>query len=124
MPLISGDAAPTFELPGVTFTGLASPSRGSTQTCVWTLAVDPGVVGEPHHLDQEEVFVAIKGAAVATVDGEELPLRAGDALVVPPGTSFSIGNPHAEPFVAVAVLPVGGQASWGDGQYFTPPWVA
>jgi mannose-6-phosphate isomerase-like protein (cupin superfamily) len=82
------------------------------------------VTGEAHHLDQEEVFVAIEGEAVATVDGEELPFRAGDALVVPACTSVSIGNPHAERFVAVAVLPVGGQASWGDGQYFTPPWAA
>jgi hypothetical protein len=82
MPLISAAAAPTFELAGITFTGLASPSRGSTQTCVWTLALDPGVTGEPHHLDQEEVFVA------------------------------------------VAVLPVGGRASLGDGEYFVPPWAA
>jgi mannose-6-phosphate isomerase-like protein (cupin superfamily) len=124
MPLIPAAAAPTFELPGITFTGLASPSRGSTQTCVWTLALDPGMTGAPHHLDQEEVFVAVEGEAVATVDGEELPLRPGDGLVVPARTSFSISNPNASRFVAVAVLPVGGQASWGDGQYFTPPWAA
>ena len=55
---ISATDAPTFDLPGCTFTGLASPSRGCTQTSVWTL------------------------------------------------------------------LPVGGRASLGDGEYFVPPWAA
>jgi mannose-6-phosphate isomerase-like protein (cupin superfamily) len=124
MPLISAADAPTFLLPGITFTGLASPSRGSTQTCVWTLALDPGVTGEPHHLDQEEVFVAVAGAAVATLGDDEIRVAAGDALIVPAGVDFALTNPYDERFVAVAVLPVGGRASLGDGEYFVPPWAA
>ena len=121
---ISATDAPTFDLPGCTFTGLASPSRGCTQTSVWTLAMEPGFPGQLHQMDQEEVFVAVAGAAVATLGDHEVRVAAGDALIVPAGVNFALTNPYDERFVAVAVLPVGGRASLGDGEYFVPPWAA
>lgn len=42
MTVILAEAAPVFEIPGVTFTGLASPSRGSRENAVWRLALHPG----------------------------------------------------------------------------------
>jgi quercetin dioxygenase-like cupin family protein len=124
MALIAGADAPTFDVPGCTFTGLASPSRGCTQTSVWTVAMEPGFPAQVHHMDQEEVFVAIAGAAVATLGDDEVRFAAGDALIVPAGVDFALANPYDEPFRAVAVLPVGGRASLGDGEYFVPPWAA
>lgn len=122
MPLIPGTTAPTFDLPNGTFTGLASPSRGSAQTAVWRIHLNPHAAGAPHTLTHEEVFVATKGAALAVIGDDEHVIREGDALVVPADVSFALSNPHGEPFEAVAVFPVGGKAALPGGEPFTPPW--
>ena len=122
MPVIPGATAPTFSLPGLVVTGLAAPSRGATETSVWHLVLEPGAPGVEHSIDREEVFVAVAGRALATVGGDEAPLAAGDALVVPAGRRFSLANPSAEPFRAVVALPVGGRASMPGQAPFVPPW--
>jgi quercetin dioxygenase-like cupin family protein len=122
MPIIKHSAAPSFQLPGLTITGLASPSRGATETSVWRLALAPGTPGAEHTVDREEVFIALRGHAIATVAGERHELGAGDALIVPPHVPFSLANLGAEPFEAVAALPVGGRAAMPAGEPFVPPW--
>ena len=122
MPVIPGATAPTFSLPGLVVTGLAAPSRGAAETSVWHLVLEPGAPGVEHSIDREEVFVAVAGRALATVGGDEAPLAAGDALVVPAGRRFSLANPSAEPFRAVVALPVGGRASMPGQAPFVPPW--
>jgi quercetin dioxygenase-like cupin family protein len=122
MPLVQGSTAPKFTLPHAVFTGLASPTRGSTETSVWRVTLIPGAEPAIHSLTREEIFVALSGSALATVDGIDHRLNPGDALVVPAGVPFAIANPHNEPFEAVAVFPVGGQAAMPDSAPFTPPW--
>ncbi len=122
MPIIKSSVAPKFELPGIVFTGLASPTRGASETCLWRVTIAPGTPGAEHTLDREEVFAALHGRARATIGDETFELAAGDALVVPPHTPFSLANPHAEPFEAVCVLPVGGRARLESGSPFVPPW--
>jgi mannose-6-phosphate isomerase-like protein (cupin superfamily) len=124
MPIIQGATAPQFTLPGVTFFGLAAPSRGSRENAVWRLVMTPGTPALPHRLTREEIFVATAGSAIATVSGERHALAAGDSVVVPAGVEFSLHNPGEIPFEAVVVLPVGGQAMVGDEAPFTPPWAA
>ena len=65
--------------------------------------------------------MAIEGAGEIRIGDATLVLEPGDAAVVPADTEFCVSNPHAEPFRAVVVLPVGGQAVTADGP-FTPPW--
>jgi mannose-6-phosphate isomerase-like protein (cupin superfamily) len=122
MSIIRASAAPVFETPGLEVLGLAAPSRGSAESCVWRLTLAPGTPGTPHSIDREEIFVVLSGEARVEIDGEDAPLAAGDALVVPAGRSFSLSNPGAEPFVAMAVMPVGGRAVMPDGACFSPPW--
>ncbi len=122
MPVIKSSAAPAFALPFLSVTGLAAPSRGARETCVWRLALAPGAPGTVHAVDREEIFVALAGHATATLGDESLSLGPGDALIVPAGQSFALANPGVEPFEAIAVLPVGGQAMLPAGQAFTPPW--
>lgn len=124
MPLVNGATAPTFDLPHAKFTGLASPSRGSQETSVWRVVLAPGAEPVPHSLTREEIFVATAGCAVATVDGATHTVETGDALVVPAGAAFSLANPGDEPFEAVTVFPVGGQALTPGAEPFTPPWAA
>jgi quercetin dioxygenase-like cupin family protein len=123
MPFIATHSAPTFDLPGTRFTGLAAPSRGSTETSAWMVEMAAGTPAVPHRLTREEIFVCLEGQAVARLDGEEFKITPGSALVVPAGVSLELSNPHALPFKALAVLPVGGQAAVGD-KVFTPPWAA
>jgi quercetin dioxygenase-like cupin family protein len=120
VPIILGSTAPTFDMPNATFTGLASPSRGAKETCVWKTRVHPGAEGVPHSFDHEEVLVVVAGAAVATLDGVEHRVAAGDAIIVPVGAMFSLANPHDEPFEAVVALPVGAMA-FMNGQSLVPP---
>lgn len=124
MPFIASHDAPVFQLHGATFTGLAAPSRGATENAVWKVTVAGGSAGVRHRLTREETLVVLAGAAVAHVGGQRFELTAGSALVVPAETDFALDNPGADPFQAVAVLPVGGQVQIGDAPTFTPPWAA
>jgi quercetin dioxygenase-like cupin family protein len=122
MSVIQSSTAPQFSLPGLTVTGLAAPSRGSRETCVWRLALAAGAPGPVHTVDHEEIFVVLTGRAVATIDGVDHDLTPGDALIVPANQPFSLSNPHADVFEAIAVLPVGGLAAMPSGAPFPPPW--
>ena len=122
MPHIEASAAPTFNLPGLTVTALAAPSRGATATCAWRLILAPKTKGVEHVLDKEEIFVALSGCAVATIAGVPFDIRGGDALIVPAGQAFSLANDGVAPFEAVALAPVGIRATLPEGAPFPPPW--
>nr|WP_295890450.1 cupin domain-containing protein [uncultured Devosia sp.] len=124
MPVISAATAPQFNIPGITFTGLASPTRGATDTAVWTVSLAPGSIGATHQLTREEIIVCMSGNASIRLGTETLALSPGDALIVPAHTDFSMDNPGDTPFNAVAVFPVGGQAVMPGRAAFTPPWAA
>jgi mannose-6-phosphate isomerase-like protein (cupin superfamily) len=121
LPVIRGTAAPVFTTPDATFVGLASPSRGAEETCVWRTIVPPGAQPRSaHSFDREEVLVAVSGRAVASLDEVASEVAAGDAIVVPARTAFSLANPYDEPFEAVVSLPVGAVARMADGQVAVP----
>jgi quercetin dioxygenase-like cupin family protein len=122
MPHIAAADAPTFTLPGATFTGLAAPSRGARENAVWRVSVEPGTPPRAHQLTREEILVATSGAAIASLNGEDIRFAAGDALIIPAFADFSLANPGDSAFEAVAVLPVGARAIMHDGAMFTPPW--
>ena len=124
MSFVSQHDAPVFDLPGITFTGLTSPSRGSRENAVWRFVIQPGTPGMPHQLTREETLVALQGCAMIEVGGVVYELTAGSAFAVPANTTMSLANPGTEPFHAIAVLPVGGQAVVGSEPAFTPPWAA
>ncbi|HMI87012.1 MAG TPA: cupin domain-containing protein [Polyangiaceae bacterium] len=122
MPIVRKSDAPVFRLPGLEVVGLASPRRGAAETCVWRLALEPGTPGVPHRVTREEIFVALRGSAVASVGQNEQTIAAGDTLVVPADTEFSLANRGDEPFEAMVAFPVGGKAVTGSDAPFTPPW--
>jgi quercetin dioxygenase-like cupin family protein len=122
MPFIDCTDSPEFRIPGITFSGLASPSRGATENAVWRVRLDPASVGMTHQLTREETIVATAGRATALLDGVAHELVVGSAVIVPPHVDFALSNPHAESFEAVAVIPIGGQACMPGAAPFTPPW--
>jgi mannose-6-phosphate isomerase-like protein (cupin superfamily) len=122
MPVIRAENAPEFALPGLSVTGLAAPSRGARETSVWRVRVAPDTAGTPHSVDREEIFVALRGRAVAIVAGERLEISPGDTLVVPPGVEFSLASAGSEGFEAMCVAPAGVRACLPQGEPFAPPW--
>lgn len=122
MPVISASNAPKFELPNATFTGLASPRRGSKENSVWHFTIAPKAPGLPHQLTREEIIIALSGSAIAEVGKERHRISEGDTIIVPAKTNFSLTNESAQPFEGIAVLPVDGQAVIGNDAPFTPPW--
>ena len=125
MPHIPSSEAKVFKIPGTTgttFTVLATPSRGSHENAVWRVTLDPGTPAKVHQLTREEILIATAGSATASLNGSEISFNAGDALVVPPFTNFSLANPHQTAFEAIAVLPVGARAMIEGGEPFAPPW--
>jgi len=83
---IHAHEAPSFDLPGLAFTGLASPTRGSAELCTWRLTVEPGFASPSAHvLDRDEVFVVVSGSIQVTPD--DSPVVAGGAAVVPAGAA-------------------------------------
>jgi mannose-6-phosphate isomerase-like protein (cupin superfamily) len=121
MPIIPAPTAPTHDLGGSRFTSLATPSRGSRESSVWVVEIDPGVPPTPHSLTREEVFVVLDGIASVRVGSDAGEATAGDAFVVPPDTEFEVANRGAVPLRMLCCLPVGGQART-DAATFTPPW--
>ena len=104
------------------FWQLASPSTGSSEASVWRVELSPGAEPVPHQLTREEILVVLDGTARASIDGVVEEVAAGGAIVVPPHTPFSLAARGSEPVVALAYLPVGGQAILESGEPFTPPW--
>lgn len=115
--------APTFQLPGVRFTSLASPGLGSPETCVWQVRVDTGVVSDPHTLDRDEVFVVLEGRIRLSADGPDL--TAGDAATVPAGEAIRLANTGDGPARLQVAVRSGFTATMADGTPVgTPPWAA
>ncbi len=122
MPFIAHQDAPIFDMHNARFLGLASPARGAQETAAWIVTLAPESTGAMHQLTREEVFVTLEGKATATVGDVTYELTPESALIVPAHTPLCISNPHSTPFRAVAILPVGAQASVAGGPSFTPPW--
>jgi mannose-6-phosphate isomerase-like protein (cupin superfamily) len=122
MSVIRAAEAPSFEVPGVQFTALAAPSRGSAEICTWRITVAPGPrPDQAHTLDRDEVFMVTAGALRVTPDGELL--RAGDAAVVPAGQPIAVANPGDTPAEAYVAIGAGFVATMADGTVLgTPPW--
>jgi mannose-6-phosphate isomerase-like protein (cupin superfamily) len=116
------DQAPRYQLPGLEFTGLASPSRGSAELCTWRLTLERGLNSpEAHTLDRDEVFMVIRGAIRLAPDAD--PVEAGDVAVVPSGTPIQVANVGEGEAEVVVAIAAGFSAAAADGSAIgTPPW--
>jgi uncharacterized RmlC-like cupin family protein len=122
VPVLPAPAAHTHELPGTRFTSLATPSRGTAETCVWIVEIDAGTAATPHELTREEVFVVLEGTADVRIGELASQAGPGDAIVVPPGVPFALQPAAGSALRAMCVLPAGGRAKLADGSSFAPPW--
>ena len=120
MAVVTPSEAPTFDTGEATITGLASPSRGSTDTAAWRVRFAPDHPSPPHSVSREEIFIVVDGALTAQFQDRDETAEAGGALIVPAGEAFTLVARGA-PAEAICIMAVGGQAT-ADGATFTPPW--
>ena len=121
MAVLAITDAPNHDLGGSRFTSLATPRRGTAETAVWQVEIDPGTPPAPHSLTREEVFVVLDGRADVRIGAGRGQAGPGDAIVVAPGVEFELSNAAEGTLRLLCCLPVGGQAVLG-GDTFTPPW--
>lgn len=121
MPVLS-PAVPLDPVPGLRFTPLAAPSRGTARNSVWRVEIRPGTPATPHTLTEEEILVVLSGTASVRIAGRDARAVTGDAVVVPAGAEFALWNEGPDALHMLCVLPVGGRAQTGDGDPLTPPW--
>lgn len=122
MPLIDNTNPPRFDIPGVSFTSLAAPSRGSQENAMWRATVAPRTEGAIHHMTREEIILAVRGDGVVHIGGNRHSLSPGDAFAVPAFTDFQLECQGDIPFEALVVLPAGGRAVIPGQPSFQPPW--
>jgi mannose-6-phosphate isomerase-like protein (cupin superfamily) len=122
MSIIHSPEAPRFDLPGLVFTGLASPSRGSSDLCTWHLRIEPDFASpDAHVLDRDEVFMVLAGS-IALRPGDT-PVGPGSAAVVPAGAPIQVCNVGDGPAEVIVAITAGFRATMADGaDVGTPPW--
>ncbi|MER5885395.1 VOC family protein [Streptomyces sp. NPDC001941] len=90
------------ETPNARMTGLAAPSRGSTELSTWTVAMREGQTGPEHAISREQVWTVTVGALEVTCGGRTELVAAGRTLVLPPDLVRRIHAPQdAEAHVAM-----------------------
>lgn len=108
------DQAPAFGFGATGEARFARETLGLTRTGIAHHVAKAGTEQpfEHVHANAEEVYVVLSGTGVAVLDGEEVPLRAGDALRVGPQVvrRFAAGPDEDLAFVAV------GPHHPGDGE--------
>ncbi|MCE2453220.1 MAG: cupin domain-containing protein [Nitrospinae bacterium] len=64
---------------------------GARQFALLINEFDPGLTSTAHKHDKEEhAFYIISGTGVIDIEGEKIPVEAGDAVFVPPGNMHQI----------------------------------
>lgn len=121
MPYLHAHDAPAFELRGARVTGLASPSRGSSELTTYRVRLDPGSALPQHHHDHEEVFTVVSGSLTAVLDAAEHLAGPGDTVIIPPGTEHHSFTGHEPADMIVATL-AGALMITPDGEEALPAW--
>lgn len=123
MPVLSRPAEPTLRAGDAAFTPLVTPHAGGGETLVCSIEVTPGEPGMTHQVTRQQVYVALRGEAVAYLDGDPHHVSAGQMLVVPPNVPFALQGAGESTFEAILCAPVGIEVITTSGQ-FPPPWAS
>ncbi len=93
--VISPTAENVVESPNARMTGLAAPSRGSTELSTWTVAMEPGQTGPEHSLSREQVWTVTAGVLHVTCGGRTEKVASGQTFVLPPDVLRQVHAPQA-----------------------------
>lgn len=124
MHVITPTSASVTVTPAAVMTGLAAPSRGSSELSTWQVSMVPASAGPEHTIDREQVWMVTSGAIEVTADGRTQTVTAGQTVVLPAGAPRQIRTAGlgAQALVAMAA---GGQARTPDSEVARPlPWAS
>jgi len=66
---------------------------------------EPGQLQSPHtHSDSDKVYAVLEGRAEVTVGSERAQVRAGNAVLIPPGSEHALRNPGPERLVVLVFM--------------------
>jgi quercetin dioxygenase-like cupin family protein len=123
MPIVHNDPGQPIETPGgMCSAALATPSRGATGVSVIRQRQQPGGANPDHTHDREEVLVLLAGEVTVRSGDETYTLRAGDSLIVPPGTPHAVTNPGSIPAEWLIVAQAGVRFFHATGEEALPAW--
>jgi mannose-6-phosphate isomerase-like protein (cupin superfamily) len=92
-PFITADGSSIRELAGV-------PTGNAVNQSLAEATVEPGGATTEHfHRTSEEIYLFTRGVGRMRLGTDEGAVRAGDAVVIPPGTRHKLLNTGAEPLV-------------------------
>jgi quercetin dioxygenase-like cupin family protein len=124
VPGIRAADAPVWDLDGGwRMTGLAAPSRGSSEISAWRVHMEPAAPGPLHRVDHEIVLIVLEGTASVFVEGETFEVPAGDAFIIPAGTERHLTNTADQPCELISVMSAAGRSKRSDGEPSFIPWV-
>jgi quercetin dioxygenase-like cupin family protein len=111
--------------PNASMTTLASTTQGpSDDLAMWRVEMNAGQRGPMHIFDSEQLWAAQTGTLVINLDGEQLRLGAGDAIVLPANAERQISAETDATAIVCghgrAVASVPGE----DTPRGTPPWIS
>jgi mannose-6-phosphate isomerase-like protein (cupin superfamily) len=114
-----------IETPTAIMHTLASPTQGAAANPIWKVEAVAGVAGPVHHIDSEQVWTFVDGAAIVTIDGESAALTPGDTAVVPADAERQF-TPGADGFTAIVTGPAGMSAylPGRPDEKIAAPWTA
>jgi mannose-6-phosphate isomerase-like protein (cupin superfamily) len=81
---------------------------GCEQFGISVLECEPGWTGKEHaHVDREheEVYLLVDGSATVTVNDEDVEMKSGDAIRLPPEATRQIRNDDTESLFVLAGAP-------------------
>lgn len=92
-PFITLDGSEIRELAGI-------PTGNAANQSLAQATVAPGASTQAHyHVRSEEIYLFTAGSGRMILGDEEAAVRAGDCIVIPPGTEHQLVNDTREPLV-------------------------
>lgn len=117
------DPRATYDLHGVTFRAFANGTTGATRLAAWRADFPPHSDGAAHSMTEEEVLHILSGSLEVEIDDDRFTARAGDAVLVLPGTRLRVSNTADRPASLWATTVRGMRAQMADdGARIAPPW--
>jgi quercetin dioxygenase-like cupin family protein len=106
MSIVRRDDRPVLvRTPGLpTLQRLVDRASGSNAVTVLINTFASGEAVPEHTHEVEEVLLVTVGECTVTVDGRSEAARAGDAVIIKPGTRHAIGHDSDQPCQVIAVL--------------------
>jgi mannose-6-phosphate isomerase-like protein (cupin superfamily) len=97
----TSEREPFVALDGSKVRELAGPPSGTAgNQSLAEARVPPGAATIEHlHHESEEIYVFLEGEGRMKLGGDEIQVRPGEAVVIPPGTRHKLWNPGPEPLV-------------------------